>query len=276
MISNHFDTSFLWSGENFQIDKDICVLHPSFGNILDLGANCEKDYNTLLSDIVSNPYSYAVELDDDGIDYEKVTPFDVFVWKWESGIELYKKFKEEFDMMKFSPLDFYNKSLSFWFCGGRFSLIKGESEMCFVDMDNPKRLIGKNTFNKAIEFIEKMNMVDDHSHEIHPANKTAKQILLEDMRDEKKRREKNRKNDEKKAEKQTTEGTLASKINAILTSGSGGVSFDNYKNLSVFAINAMFTSVIKKQRYEQVMGGVYAGNVKPESVDETLRIWWSV
>ena len=75
--------SFLQSGNNLPITSSISFKHPTIQDIIDIdkerfGLYSEDIYYSMVNVFLTDPYDYMVFLDDKGIDYETVTPFEVF------------------------------------------------------------------------------------------------------------------------------------------------------------------------------------------------------
>ncbi len=66
---------YIISGRNFKINDYITVYNPTLEEIELFG---ENDYWYLLHLLTRKPYDIAVDLDDMGIDYQKVDEFDLF------------------------------------------------------------------------------------------------------------------------------------------------------------------------------------------------------
>lgn len=66
---------YIISGENFRINDYITVFNPTLEEIELFG---EDDYWQLLHLLTRKPYDIAVELDDQGIDYQSIDEYDLF------------------------------------------------------------------------------------------------------------------------------------------------------------------------------------------------------
>ena len=84
--------SFLQSGNDLPITKSINFKHPIIQDVFDidkehLGLYSEDMYYSMVNVFLTDPYDYMVYLDDKGIDYETIKPFDVFCLLFNDYIE---------------------------------------------------------------------------------------------------------------------------------------------------------------------------------------------
>ena len=73
-----FDRLKMYFGEPYYIkcgNKEICILQPKIGDILTFG---EKDFYSMLYTFVANPTSYRLQLWDMGLDWNKISDFELF------------------------------------------------------------------------------------------------------------------------------------------------------------------------------------------------------
>lgn len=55
--------------------------------------------------------------------------------------------------------------------------------------------------------------------------------------------------------------------------GGGGIDINNYVKAPVYMLTSGSNITLKKQNYELVMGGVYAGTVKYSSIKSDIEGW---
>lgn len=65
----------LLRGEPFDVGKGITLYQPSIGDIAQFG---ENEYLTVVSAVTSEPFDMPYHLDQMGIDFEKIKPFELF------------------------------------------------------------------------------------------------------------------------------------------------------------------------------------------------------
>lgn len=108
--SFEFDRLKMYFGEPHNIKTEtytIQINQPTIGNILDIG---EKDFYSMLNIFVSNPTSYRLQLWDMGVDWNKITDYELFCM-------LIKGLNKKITSLLFGDIDFqcfelYSKKLN--------------------------------------------------------------------------------------------------------------------------------------------------------------------
>lgn len=73
-----FDRLKMYFGDPYIIETETCkiqIYQPTIGDILDIG---EKDFYSMLNIFVSNPTSYRLQLWDMGVDWNKISDYELF------------------------------------------------------------------------------------------------------------------------------------------------------------------------------------------------------
>lgn len=95
-----FDPLQMYFGEPYvipsEVANDITIYEPTIGDILTFG---EKKFYSSLNVFVTNPTSNRVMLWDNGLDWNKLSDFDLFLL-------LYKSLKEDSTRLLFGDIDF--------------------------------------------------------------------------------------------------------------------------------------------------------------------------
>lgn len=254
---------FLMSGKSLQVTDTITVKHPMIDDVLNIenGAHCEDVYWAYVSVLYSDPYSQMVWLNDIGLDYEEVSPFEVFILKWLDAIK--KNTPEVIELM--------NSALNFFLEGEhKFDLLPiGDEEnnkvhWLLYDKETENCFINEDVFNVINFFVTQINNIDE-SGRIKPANEGAKKLLISQMRSEERRRRRNK--NEKPSD------SLAEAVSTAVWGSNGGVNVDNYKTQPIYMMTNGLKITIQRKNYEFVMGGVYAGTVKSDSISSELTYW---
>lgn len=250
--------AFLECGEDLKLNDHLTVRHPSVGDILTLGNGilCEDVYWSYVIQLLSDPYDHMVWLDDYGIDYESVTSFDVFILKWEFALKEYVENKDLYDMNGITPLDPVNNSLDFFIGHHDFKLFKFDNGTCELrDKNEPSIIINKEVFNSIAAFIKMINGIKQ-TDRINPANDFAKKILIEDARNElKKKQKKNEENND----------YIGDLIAAAIYGGCGGITPFNVKELKIYQLFSNISVDRKKSNYNHIVRAIYNGTVKSDS-----------
>lgn len=254
----------LRSGKDLELAPGIVIHHPTVGNVLDInnGFMCEDYYWTYVFTILSDPYDHMVYLDDNKIDYEKASSFDVFLLRWNDARKDYLANREKYLALGASPLSIYDEALSFFFGRRKFYFGKLGDQRVIADEDNPNWIINQETFELATQFITKCNCIT-REDKIKPATKSAKRILIEDKRMEE-RKQKSRFNKKEDKVERIAE--------AMATIDAGVGMIDSYDNLPIYRLLSTARSVQKRIVVQSILNGIYTGMIKSEGVpDKDLR-----
>lgn len=228
------------------------------------GANCEDLYWLYVITIISNPYDNMVWLDDKGIDYESVSAFSVFCLKWlDAKSDLLSK-EDNGKLLAFAEKVFPN-SLSFFLGERNYDLRISHGVFEIYDVDNPKWFIGEEVFDLVHDFICAINRLDSSS-QIKPATKMAKQMLIDDMRLEQKKRKKRKR-------RSADVEYIGEAISSIMFGGSNA-NIKSIMDLGVYSVLNGGSAVNNKIRVSALLNGVYTNKIKADSISsEDLR--WS-
>lgn len=75
-ITHKFDQLKMYFGEPFEVGNGITIYQPTVGKILEVG---ESDFYGTLYVFIANPTTYRVQLWDNGIDWNKVSDYELFM-----------------------------------------------------------------------------------------------------------------------------------------------------------------------------------------------------
>lgn len=254
----------LRSGVDLELTPKVSVHHPKVSDVLNInhGFLCEDYYWTYVFTLMSDPYDNMVYLDDNHIDYETVSSFDVFSLKWKDARKDYIAHQEDYRKLGGSPLSVFEDSLAFFFGPRRFYLGRVGDNCVIADEDDPEWLVGKDGFELAVQFITKLNCIvrDD---KIKPATKSAKRVLIEDKRLEEKRQASRLNKKEDKTER------IADAMAAV-DAGVGMVS--SYDDLPMYRLLSTARNVQKRIVVQSMYNGIYTGMLKSDGLsDKDLR-----
>lgn len=95
-ITHKFDQLKMYFGEPFEVGNGITIYQPTVGKILEVG---ESDFYGTLYVFIANPTTYRVQLWDNGIDWNKVSDYELFMM-------LVKNVRPEISSSLFGDIDF--------------------------------------------------------------------------------------------------------------------------------------------------------------------------
>ena len=270
--------SFLQSGNDLPITKSINFKHPIIQDVFDidkehLGLYSEDMYYSMVNVFLTDPYDYMVYLDDKGIDYETIKPFDVFCLLFNDYLDKIKKLSNECcqeQLMILFQSNIYFIAFKFFLGVDNFFIVKdtdGNSVICYGDN---QFLINSDTYDYITEFIRKINGIPD-TEKIYPEDEWAKQILLEDERERLKKQARKR----EKSEEETNKDRLGNLISSLTWSCNGGVTTFNRSQLHMYDLIDGINRTDKLLHYKNTMTGYYSGCIEKKNINFN-ELHWSI
>lgn len=268
--------SFLASGQNLQITDSLYVKHPIIQDILHIGIEYkthrfEDIYYSWVSIFLCDPYDYMVYLDDKGLDYEEVKPFDLFIMRYRDMVDYYESsIKPTVSDDEYANLfmdNVYFKAFRFFLDKDYFILAKTENgDTVVADYDTNSVMIDDKIFTYVSEFIRDINGFKP-SDKINPEDKFAKQILIDDERSRLKKIKKNE--DDKINDK------LGDLLSAVTWVSNGGITPFNRNSLHIYDIIDCINRNDKLINYKNTLTGIYSGCVDGKKIDFNKISWCS-
>lgn len=268
--------SFLQSGNDLPITTSIKFKHPTIQEIFDIdkehsGLYSEEIYYSMVNIFLTDPYTYMVYLDDQGIDYEKSTPFEVFILLYNDYMDKFKIMFSSYSHEQLSKMFMNNiffKAFKFFFGIEGFFISKDEKGNPLLGYDNNKFLMDSNIYNYVFEFIKKMNGIPD-IEKIYPEDEWAKQILIEDERDRLKKMVKKSQEDDT-----SNKNRLGNLLSVATWSCNGGVTPFNRNQLHMYDLIDGIHRTDKLLNYKNTMVGLYSGCVDKKKIN-LKELHWS-
>ena len=215
---------------------------PTVGEILDYG---EKQYYDAAFILSAMPYDVMVYLHDAGVDFSKITDYDLFL----SLFPAQKTDKVSLVLPDLNPHDFsivYNKNTQ-------------EQELLnLVD----GRIINRVAQSQIGEILRTINFWKKNINK--PANPEAYEYMIYKAR---KRIRRAKREGEKKE--------LERLIIAMVNCSEFKYDFNSVREINIYAFNACVRQIMNRLSYEQVMGGVYAGTVDYSKLNKNTLDWLS-
>lgn len=143
-LQYEFDPLQMYFGEPYvipsELANDITILEPTIGDILTFG---EKKFYSALNVFITNPTSNRVMLWDNGLDWNKLSDYDLFLM-------LYKSLKNDATKLIFGDIDFQK------FVVSKISS-ENEDEVSYVLYNQEQNyLIDEKTFNTMSAYLRTM------------------------------------------------------------------------------------------------------------------------
>lgn len=173
MIILENDELKLYRGEDFAISRHITIHQPSLDEICSYG---ERDYYSMVCQLTATPQSMKWQLWSMGIDYTKLTPFEMFC-----GF-LFSIYPKEKTSILFGNLDFRKFQATQREEDGSPLLRQVIRKNCAGDIQEEEIIIDEYTYLVITDYLRQMHFI--HKDEKLPANEATKTILIEDAREE--------------------------------------------------------------------------------------------
>jgi len=223
---------------DYPINDYIRVVIPTVGEILE----DEDGYYNAVSMFTSAPIDMMVQLEDAGIDFTKISDFELF-------------------LILFPSIQKYNTSL-----------VLGDLDLSnFLFAENPQNgqpllvdpetgiKIDKAIYNKIAVTLRTIHHIKRDNRK--PANKEAREYMIERARIKMKR--KNRSSDSE------LEKLIVDMVNAPEYK----YDFEGTKELTIYQFNQSVRQVIHRVDYNNKMRGVYAGTIDPKGLSQSDLNW---
>lgn len=157
------DELMLYRGYDIRVSDQITIHQPTLDEICQYG---EKQYWSMVYTLTSVGADMKFQLYDMGIDYSKISDYELFYSL------LCRTFTQEKTSILFGDLDF-----------SRFQLFQQKDSEAIVMYDEKNdTLIDEYTYSVIADILRKMHGLKRNNQ--MPANESTKQILIEDARDE--------------------------------------------------------------------------------------------
>lgn len=159
----------IYRGEDYKISKHIVLHQPTLDEIERYG---ERDYYSMLYQLTATPQSMKAQLWDMGLDYTKITPYELFYQL------LYRLYPQEKTSIIFGDLDFQKFQLVQRKDNSEielYQIVQTEDGIDEVELD-------EFTYNMIMDYLRKVHIIE--KDERIPANESTKMILIEDAKDE--------------------------------------------------------------------------------------------
>lgn len=218
---------------------NLSIRIPTVGEILEN----EQHYYNLISSLTATPYQYMVQLDDMGIDFTKITDYQLF-------------------MMLF-PL-FVNEDISILFGDIDLSDIKRTNEkngMFTLSSEKSNIIIDEFIYNQIVEIIRKINGLKKDNRK--PGNDEAKEFRI------KLERKKQKRNANK-----PYDPYLEKLVVALVNRPEFKYNYETVDNLTIYQFNQSFEQIKTSINFDNAMIGVYAGTIDISKLKDRSCLSW--
>lgn len=220
---------------SIDILPNLSIRIPTVGEILE----DEFNYYNIVSSLTASPFQYMVQLDDMGIDFTKVTDYDLFKM-------LFLTYKKNDLSILFGNLDISDFTIN---------------QEGFIYSANNNIEINEQVYNDLVDSIRKINLFEKVKYK--PGNESARKYLLEKERKKQKRNA-----------KKPREPYLEKLVIALVNTSEFPYDYDSCMNLSIYKFNQSFKQIQHKIAFDKTMIGVYAGTVDTSKLSDKDALSW--
>ena len=224
------------------VSTEITLHIPTLEEILEFG---EEKYFSNLSVFIAQPFTYMGVLDDMGIDYEKISEFDLF-------LRLAPSVDYEIIPFLFGdtlPLIDYSVAMN-----------NETKEHVLVDPNNLERTFTAIDLRLVADAIRAVHFYKKETHKA--GNAAAKEFMIERA-----------KRKAKRAAKKPYEPYLEPLIISMVNSPEFPYSYSTNKELTIYQFMCSVLQIPRRIHYDNLMHGVYVGMIKASELDKDELNW---
>jgi hypothetical protein len=226
--------------DKYEINDKIHIMIPTVGEVLDN----EDKYFEVVYTIVATPYDLMVQLDDNGIDFSKISSFDLFCL-------LFGQLRDMDTSLVFGDLDLKNFKVAVNNQNGNYVLRDEENDIT----------IDRAIHGQMCACLRKLLNIP--KTEKTPGNEEGRIYMLQKARKKMKR---------KKKQKQQ-ESQIEDLIVALVNTAEFPYDYESVRGLSIYQFYASLRQIVHKVKFDKTMIGVYAGTVQFDKLGNDERSW---
>lgn len=219
------------AGRTYYVNQYIKVYSPEVYEVIDFG---EDNYYRVLNLFVRKPYDIAVELDDNGIDYQSITDWDLFV-------DTASQIPIEYSCILFGKFDFSKLK----------AYVNDEGTKILVNQENPDIVIDEAIYRIIVTYLRYIHFISEKV-EYDVGNSIAKKFLLERMRRKQKKALKDYLSGKKKRHSQ-----LADMIKFCVNNAGFKYNYETVMNMKLNLLYESYFFLVHGDERRSVMYGVY-------------------
>ncbi|MBD5551985.1 MAG: hypothetical protein HDQ96_12570 [Lachnospiraceae bacterium] len=220
-------------------DTKLSIRIPTVGEILE----DESTYYNIVSSLTASPFQYMVQLDDMGIDFTKITDYELFKM-------LFPAYTKSDLSILLGDLDISD-----------FSIYRGKNQEEYIYSSSNNIEINEKVYHDLVNTIRKINAFEKINY--RPGNESARKYLLEKERKKQKRNA-----------KKPYEPYLEKLVIALVNTSEFPYNYDSCMDLSIYRFHQSFKQIQHKIAFDKTMIGVYAGTVDTSRLSNKDNLSW--
>lgn len=226
-----------------KINDRISIIIPTLGQVIDSDGGDAFSYFDCIFPIIATPYDMMVQLYDNGIDYTKITDFDLFCL-------LFEGIKNADMSLVFEDLDL----------SGFNTVINQETREIALKDSQSDTVIDRVIHSRIADAIR--SIVHMERNYKKPGNEAAFKYMIERARKK-----------QKKMMNQKQDSQLESAIVALVNNSNFPYNYDTIRDITINQFYLSLEQISHKIRFDNTMHGYYAGTVKMEDLSQADKTW---
>ncbi len=219
---------------------NLSIRIPTVGEILE----DEQYYYNLISSLTATPFQYMVQLDDNGIDFTKITDYQLFMM-------LFPSFAQEDMRILFGDVDLSD-----------ISVVKNNQNNMYVLYSQKNNIIiDEFVYSQIADSIRKINGLKKENRK--PGNDEAKEFRI------KLERKKQKRNSRK-----PYEPYLEKVVIGLVNRPEFKYNYEQVDKLTIYQFNQSFEQIKTSINFDKTMIGVYAGTVDTSKIKDRSCLSW--
>lgn len=225
---------------SIEIIPNLSIRIPSVGEILEN----EQNYYNLITSLTATPFQFMVQLDDMGIDFTKITDYELFLM-------LFPSFAQGDMSILFGETDFSD-----------ISVCKNKQNNTLVLYSQKNDItIDEFIYTQIADCIRKINNLERENRT--SGNDEAKEFRI---RLERKKQKRN--------SKKTYEPYLEKLVIALVNRPEFKYNYEEVEDLTIYQFNQSFKQIQTSISFDNTMIGVYAGTIDTSKIKDKSSLSW--
>lgn len=236
-MQNYIDElKYVISGEDYEINDYIKIHAPYIHEICSFG---ESLYYHVINLFTRKPYDIAVELYDNGIDYQSITDWDLFY-------ETAPSIPQELSYIIIDGINFADF----------VPLINRETNMKYlVNKENENIIIDEAIYRQMVTYLRYVHYISEKV-EYDVGNSMAKKFLIDRMRRKAKKAEKDYLSGKRKIESK-----IGNMIKYCVNSSGFKYDYDSVMNIKLCQLYESYHFITHNKERDNVLSGIYHGSI---------------
>lgn len=226
---------------SYPINDKISITIPKVGEILD----DETAYYGLVTAVTATPSDFMVQLDDIGIDFSKITSYELFLL-------LFRGMQTADTKLIFGDLNL---------TGFKTAVNEQNGQIVLIDEANDV-MIDKAIHYQICDILRTINHLEKNDK--RPANEEARKYMLERARVKQAR-----------AKRKKQKSQLEDMIIAMVNTEQYKYDYEGTLGLTIYQFNSSVYQIIRKINYDNTMIGCYAGTINMKELSQDDLNWLS-